>query len=155
MDNFYFVISKIKKRIYYQFFIRFLGVILGDQKFIAMSKENDLLDRLIDFSVQTIKFTRQLPNNTEYSVIKNQIIKSATSIGANYEESQAGISRADFHNKVRISLKECVETKYWFRILSKIINEEILLFSIQELLKEADELSRILGKICYKTRKGT
>lgn len=120
-----------------------------------MTKENELLLRLLEFSVETIHFTRKLPNNTEYRFNKNQIIKSATSTGANYEEAQAGITRADFHNKVRISLKECVETRYWYKVLLKIINDEILQETTQKLLQEADELARILGKICFKTRKGT
>lgn len=64
----------------------------------------------------------QVPSS-ELNVIKYQLTKSATSIGANYEEAQAGSSKLDFTNKVRISLREMRESNYWLRIL-KGINEE-------------------------------
>ncbi|MDA3859886.1 MAG: hypothetical protein PF445_01545 [Melioribacteraceae bacterium] len=51
-------------------------------------KENDLVDRLFDFSVETIKYLRLLPNAQEYNVIKYQLIKVATSTGANYSPRQ-------------------------------------------------------------------
>jgi len=76
------------------------------------SKPPELSNRLFKFAVKTIKFTRTLPFNTENKIIRYQLIKSVTSTGANYEEAQAGSSRADFHNKVKISLKEMVETTY-------------------------------------------
>lgn len=52
-----------------------------------------------------MKFLKTLPNSYEINVVKVQLSKSSTSIGANYEESQAGSSRADFRNKIRIALK--------------------------------------------------
>lgn len=67
---------------------------------------NDLEERLFDFAVWTIKFLRTLPSASEYNVIKYQLTKSAISSGANYEEAQEGSSKADFTNKVRISLRE-------------------------------------------------
>ena len=67
-----------------------------------MNNHNDLSKRLFDFAVRVIKFLRKLSNNHEYSVIWYQLIKSSSSSGANYEESQAGTSRTDFINKVRI-----------------------------------------------------
>jgi four helix bundle protein len=60
--------------------------------------KNDLDKRLFDFAVRVIKFLRTLPATSEYNVIKYQLTKSATSSGANYEEAQAGSSRADFTN---------------------------------------------------------
>lgn len=61
-----------------------------------------------------------MPNKIEYQIIKHQLGKSATSIGANYEEAQAGSSKADFKNKVRISLKEARESNYWLRVLKAL-----------------------------------
>ncbi len=75
-----------------------------------MKKENELSKRLLIFSVEVIKFTRLLPKETEYQVIKYQLIKSATSVGANYQEAQSASSKADFKNKVNISLKEMAES---------------------------------------------
>ena len=112
--------------------------------------QNDLSKRLFSFSINTINFLRTLPRSEEYSVIKYQLIKSATSAGANYEEAQAGTSRADFHNKVRISLKEMRESNYWLRILGEIIIGKIDKSVLVHLTEESLELNRILGSIVSK-----
>ena len=85
-----------------------------------MRKQNELSKRLLMFSVAVIKFTRLLPKESEFNIIKYQLVKSATSVGANYEEAQSASSRADFKNKVNISLKEIAESKYWLKIISEI-----------------------------------
>ena len=85
---------------------------------------NDLQVRLFAFAVNVIKFMKNFPNQPELSVIKNQLVKSATSSGANYEESQAGSSKADFRNKVRIALREMRESNYWLRIISSIQSDQ-------------------------------
>lgn len=87
-----------------------------------MRKENDLSKRLFEFAVRVIKFLRTLPNYTELKVINYQLIKSSTSSGANYEESQGASSRADFSNKVFISLKEMRESNYWLRVIEAIVD---------------------------------
>jgi four helix bundle protein len=119
---------------------------------LKMENINGLEKRLFDFTIRTICFLRTLPNTQEYQVIRNQLIRSATSSGANYEESQAGSSRPDFCNKVRISLREMRESNYWFRIIQAIYdnktNKEELLWLVQESL----ELKLILGSIVQKTR---
>jgi len=71
---------------------------------------NNLSERLLKFAIDIIVFLRKLPNTEEYLIIKRQLIKSSTSSGANYEESQGASSKADFTNKVRISLKEMRES---------------------------------------------
>ena len=115
-----------------------------------MRNENDLSKRLFIFAVQVIKFLRTLPKDTEYKVIQNQLVKSSTSSGANYEESQGASSRADFSNKVFISLKEMRESNYWLRIIRAIdenTSKELII-----LIKESEELKNILGSITSKTR---
>ena len=72
--------------------------------------------RLFEFAVRVIKYCRKLPNSKEYDIIKNQLIKSSTSSGANYEEAQGASSKPDFVYKVKISLKEMRESNYWIRI---------------------------------------
>ena len=72
-------------------------------------KKNDLSERLFEFAKRTIYLIRCLPESTEYKVIKYQLVKSSTSAGANYEESQSGSSTADFVYKVEISLREIRE----------------------------------------------
>jgi four helix bundle protein len=111
-------------------------------------RENDLLGRTFDFGVKTLKHLRTLPTTTEYQIIKHQLGKSATSIGANYEEAQAGFSKADFKNKVRISLKEAREANYWLRVLKALetqSNEEL-----DSLIKESTELKNIIVNIINK-----
>lgn len=76
-------------------------------------KKNELQERLFQFVVRVFRFLRTLPNNQENSVIRYQLLKSSSSTGANYEEAQAGSSRADFVHKVEISLKEIRESDYW------------------------------------------
>lgn len=111
-------------------------------------RENDLLERTFRFSVDCILFLRTLPSSSEYSVIKYQLTKSATSIGANYEESQAGSSSADFKNKIRISLREARESNYWLRILNAIDNQSSV--ELNKLIKESNEIKNILGSIVNK-----
>ncbi|BAX78652.1 hypothetical protein ALGA_0257 [Labilibaculum antarcticum] len=83
-------------------------------------------------------------------MISYQILKSATSVGANYEEAQGAVSKVDFANKVGISLKEIRETNYWIRIIIAIDNQKINWVVLE---KESNELIRILGTIYNKTSK--
>lgn len=115
-----------------------------------MKMKNDLGDRLLAFAIQVIKLTRKFPSSEEYKIIKYQLIKSSTSAGANYEEAQGASSKADFNNKVHISLKEMRESNYWLRIISGINSIKKNEDEINEILKESIELKNILGAICTK-----
>lgn len=117
-----------------------------------MENKNELEKRLFDFAVRTICFLRKLPNTQEYNVIKHQLIKSATSSGANYEESQAGSSKPDFCNKVRISLREMRESNYWLRLIQAISDDKTYKEDLLWLVQESQELKLILGTIVQKTR---
>ena len=112
-------------------------------------KENDLLKRTFNFGISCLKFLRKLESNPENNLIRFQLGKSCTSIGANYEESQEGSSKADFTNKVKIALREARETNYWLRILKELNdnNDE----SLESLIKESQELKNILGAIVVKS----
>lgn len=112
--------------------------------------ENDLQRRLFQFSVDVIKGVRNFPNSKEYQVISYQVLKSATSVGANYEEAQGAVSKADFSNKVGISLKEIRETNYWIRIIIEITADHDAWISLE---KESKELMKIIGSIYSKTSK--
>ena len=113
-------------------------------------KENDLLERTFNFGINCIKFMRQLPTYQEYHVIRHQLTKSSTSTGANYEESQAGSSKADFKNNVRIALREARESNYWLRVIDKL--EEVKSDELKRLLKESQELKNILAAIVNNTK---
>lgn len=112
-------------------------------------KENDLLNRTFVFGVNCLKFLKTLPNSYEINVVKVQLSKSSTSIGANYEESQAGSSRADFRNKIRIALREARETNYWLRIIKELeVSDND---KLSGLLQESLEIKNI-GAILNKTK---
>lgn len=115
--------------------------------------KNDLNERLFIFASKCLRFLRTIPNETEYRVIKYQLAKSSTSAGANYEESQAGSSLADFHNKVKISLREMRETNYWLRLLNSLADDNLKTDKLNWLINESRELKNILGSIIQKTRK--
>ena len=116
----------------------------------------DLSKRLLDFAINVIRLLRKLPNTQEYKVIKYQLIKSSSSSGANYEEAQGASSKADFTNKVRISLKEIRESNFWLKVIEGINVDKKLTEEINNLVQESQELKNILGSICVKTkRKGT
>ena len=113
-------------------------------------KQNNLLEWTFLFGVDCLQFLRQLPNDSEYRLIRFQLRKSATSLGANYEESQAGSSRAEFKNKVRISLREARESNYWLRIIEALENNPNE--NLERVLKESAELKNIFGAIVNNTK---
>ena len=79
--------------------------------------EKDLEQRTKRFSLAVIKFSSSLPRTREIDILIRQLIRSATSIGANYREANRGVSRADFANKIGIIQKEAAETQYWLERL--------------------------------------
>ena len=95
---------------------------------------------------------RKLPDTPEYQTIRYQLSKSATSSGANYEESQAGSSKPDFTNKVRIALREMRESNYWLRIIDAINDKLNNPSELQWLIKESTELKKILGSIVTRSK---
>jgi four helix bundle protein len=114
-------------------------------------KKNDLCERLFEFAVRVIEFLKTLPYSPENKTIRTQLSKSSCSSGANYEESQAGSSKADFSNKVRISLREMRESNYWLRIVKRTV-KEINPSECDYLINESYELKKILGSIAQKFR---
>ncbi len=77
----------------------------------------ELERRTRKFAVSAIQLSIALPNTPEGRVIKNQITKSGTSIGANYRESNRARSKADFKNKIKICESEASETQYWIEVI--------------------------------------
>ena len=114
-------------------------------------KKFDLCDRLFEFAVRVIEFLKTLPYTPENKIIRSQLTKSSASSGANYEESQGGSSKADFTNKVRISLREMRESNYWLRIIKRAVND-VNMSELDYLVKESEELKKILGSIVQKSR---
>lgn len=107
-----------------------------------MAQKSILLDNFLQFASRIVKLHKYLTKEKHEGVISKQIIRSATSIGANANEAVYGISKADFIAKLQISLKETAETEYWLRLLqlSDYINNE----EGQSLLTDCLEIKRIL-----------
>jgi len=116
-----------------------------------MTKNNEeLRARLLDFAVNILKMLSKLPYKKELDVIRFQLSKSSTSIGANYEESQSSTYK-EFLQRIKIALREANETKYWLAIIERLnlVEKEKLLL----LLREAKEITLILGSIASKVDK--
>lgn len=105
-------------------------------------KENILLEKSLLFSARIIKLNKYLTKEKREHIISKQIVRSATSIGANANEAVYGVSKAEFISKMQISLKETAETEYWLRllVLSEYLNED----EGQSLINDCLEIKRIL-----------
>jgi four helix bundle protein len=97
------------------------------------------------FAISVIKLSVILPNSVEGKVIRNQLTKSGTSIGANYREANRARSKADFKNKIKISESETNETCYWLEIIGDLKWTEPQ--SLESALNEANELLAIFTSI--------
>ncbi len=107
-------------------------------------KNRDLGDRIFNFAVRVIKFLKTLKHSDENDVIRYQLAKAATSIGANYEEAQGAFSKDDFKYKIGICFKESKESNYWLRIIKAAGLSEG--DELEYLIKESFELKNIFGK---------
>lgn len=107
-------------------------------------------DKSYKFALDIIKSTRQFPQNQEGFIISRQIIRSATSIGANVEEALTGFTKDDFIYKMNLSLKESAETNYWLRLIKdlNLISADI----INPLINESIEIRKILTSIVKTSR---
>lgn len=107
-----------------------------------MQENNILLSKSLLFAVRVVKLHQYLLKEKHESVISKQVLRSATSIGANANEAVYGISKADFIAKLQISLKETAETEYWLRLLtlSAYITEQ----EGKSLIEDCLEIKRIL-----------
>ena len=105
-----------------------------------MEKE-DLKERTQRFSVRIIKMVEHLPETRSSRVIANQILRSSSSVGANYSAARRSKSGRDFINKLKIVEEETDETLYWLELIEKsgIINPD----KLNDLINEANELLSI------------
>lgn len=105
----------------------------------------DLEERTARFGEDTIVFVKDIERNVINLPLISQIVRSATSIGANYMEANQASSKKDFRNKIHISRKEANETKHWLRMISKANPDKKA--DCKKLWKEAHELTLIFAKI--------
>ncbi len=113
--------------------------------------KNPLKDKSYTFAIKIIKLSQSLVNNRKEFVLSKQVLRSGTAIGALIRESEFAASKADFINKLTISLKEANETEYWLMLLRDKDYLEKENFEI--LQAECKELIAMLVK-SIKTSKG-
>jgi len=114
-----------------------------------MNPKNDFIDemkrRTRKFAVDIILFCETLKKSKASSVITYQLVKSATSTGANYRAACRGRSQSEFFSKICIVVEECDESSYWLEVIddTNLSNDPA---ELNRLLQEATELSRIMTK---------
>ena len=110
----------------------------------SLSKPNVVCDKSYTFALEIITLARILRKQGEYE-LASQLLRSGTSIGANIEEAQSGVSRADFAAKIGIASKEARETYYWLRLIrdAKLIQPDTIASRIYDIC----ELHRLLTAI--------
>jgi four helix bundle protein len=114
-----------------------------------MAKEFDLKIRTKQFAHRCVKLATSLPKNTLGNHLGGQLIRSSTSVAANYRAAFIAQSRKSFIAKISIVFEECDESYFWIEFIAdeKLIKEKL----IADLLKESDELTRIFAAIRKKT----
>lgn len=112
---------------------------------MATEKSEALINDMIQFGVHVVRFTSDLPLPRP---LADQLLRSATSIGANFSEAQEAASKKDFLNKIFIAKKEAFETKYWLRLITE------LGYDARVLIDETQKFLMILQKIINTSREG-
>lgn len=114
-----------------------------------MRDDNIIQKKSFSFAIKVVNTYKQLQGSNEYTLPKH-FLKSGTSIGANVEEAIGAQSKADFIAKLSIAYKEGRETLYWIKLLAatSYLSEDLA----QELVRDAEELCRIIAKIQITTK---
>ena len=120
-------------------------------KFSNKDKEYDLEERTQKFGEDIIEFAKGISKNVITIPLINQLVKSGTSVGANYMEANGADSKKDFAHKIGISKREAKETKHWLRMIVKA--EPSQKEKAEKLWREAEELNLIFSKIIRSCRK--
>ncbi len=104
----------------------------------------EIEERIYSFALKIVDLVKSMPRNMVSLEMGKQLLRSGTSIAANYEESRGAISRNDFIYKISLCFKESRETNLWLRLIrdSNIFEGK----KIEELIKESLEIRNILGK---------
>ena len=100
-----------------------------------------LLDKSLDFATQIVLFYEEFSKSKKDTTIAKQLLRSATSVGANINEAIYGNSKADFISKLHISLKETGESIYWLKLLK---NTKLVNYDFDSLISLAEEIKRML-----------
>ncbi len=111
---------------------------------------NELEERCAAFGEQIIDFVKTLPKDPTFFSLLGQVVRSGTSLGANYYEANETSTKKDFQCKIAICKKETNETKYWLRMIARAYPEKK--DDLKKLWKEAHELLLIFSKMLINSR---
>ena len=100
-----------------------------------------LLDKSLEFATKTVLFYEEFAKSKKDTTIAKQLLRSATSVGANINEAIYGNSKADFISKLHISLKETGESIYWLKLLE---NTQLIDYDFGSMLLLAEEIKKML-----------
>jgi len=100
-----------------------------------------LIDKSLDFATQIVLFYEEFSKSKKDTTIAKQLLRSATSVGANINEAIYGNSKADFISKLHIALKETGESIYWLMLLKRT---NLIDYNFDSLLSPAEEIKRML-----------
>ncbi len=120
-----------------------------DRILMEEEKPYKISHRCFFFSKSVIDFIKDCKYDRIYHSMFDQLLRSATSIGANVVEGKAGSSKKDWKNYYSIAMKSANETKYWLCLINESL--EIPKEKAKELIKEANEISKIIGSIIVKS----
>lgn len=111
--------------------------------------ENLIENKSFDFAIRIVKLYKHLSKDKDTVVLAKQLLRCGTSVGANVSEAQRAQSRADFHAKMTIALKEANETHYWLRLLYK--TDFLSAKEFESIEPDIKDIIAILTSICRKT----
>ena len=114
------------------------------------SKQYDLEERTLASAKRAIAFCKRLPRTLSNSELAKQLIRSATSVGANYIEANEALGKKDFLMRIRICRKEAKESGYWLKLVEPLSLD--LRDEQKALLQESTELMKIFGSIVTKSQ---
>jgi four helix bundle protein len=119
---------------------------------VKVEKIFDIKQRTFRFGVRIVKLVGKLPRTVAGIEVGRQLVRAGTSVGSNTEEADAGVSRKDFVNHIRIARKEAKESRYWLNMIAAagLLDDP----EIGALTAEAGELVRILSGIVTSATKG-
>jgi four helix bundle protein len=121
------------------------------KKNAEIKSARELRERLYAFALRVVEFVKSLPRTWIARELGRQLLKSGTSVAANYEEACGAFSKDDFTYKINTALKEARESNYWLRLI-----RDSELNSSQELdglIEESEAICKILGKSLVTARR--
>ncbi|MDD5703955.1 MAG: four helix bundle protein [Dehalococcoidales bacterium] len=117
---------------------------------IINSKRYDLEDRTLKYARDAISLINGTPDTLANSEIIKQLVRSSSSVGANYIEANGALGKKDFAMRIRICRKEAKESKFWLNLIT--LDNQDMENQRQSMIKEAEELMRIFNAILEKTQ---